>query len=87
MGFINGFICKQITLTTEDRIYTYLKNEIHLSDLVNCLGNTHVSLNLDFLKELLRNASGTEHPAIDRSFAGCSVPEAFRMKMIRIIII
>jgi len=68
VGFINGFICKQITLTTEDRIYTYLKNEIHLSDLVNCLGNTHVSLNLDFLKELLRNASGTEHPAIDRSF-------------------
>lgn len=44
-------------------------NEIHLSDLTNCLKNTHVKLDLDFLAKLLKNASKSEYPHYNRDFA------------------
>jgi hypothetical protein len=43
-------------------------NEIYLSDLTNCLKNTYVRLDLDFLAKLLKNASKCESPAINKEF-------------------
>lgn len=43
-------------------------NEIHLFDLTNCLMNTHVKMDLDFLAKLLKNASKCETPAINKEF-------------------
>ncbi len=44
-------------------------NEIHLSDLTDCLMNTHIKLDLDFLGKLLKNASKCEYPATNKKFA------------------
>ena len=44
-------------------------NEIHLSDLTSSLQNAYVKLDLAFLGKLLKNASKSEHPAIDKEFA------------------
>ena len=43
-------------------------NEIHLSDLTNSLRNTHVKLDLGFLAKLLKNASKSDKPAVNKKF-------------------
>ena len=43
--------------------------EIHLSDLVNSLKQTHVKLNLTFLTKLLINSSNNDKPWQDKKFA------------------
>ncbi len=44
-------------------------NEIHLSDLVNCLKNSYVKLEPEFLVKLLKEASKSEFPAQQKEFA------------------
>lgn len=44
------------------------KREIHLSDLVCFLRNTHIKLDLDFLAKLLKNASRSKNPARNKEF-------------------
>ena len=55
-------------------------NEIHLSDLGNCLKNSYVKLKPEFLLKLLKDASKNKFPAESKEFAfkiGCSFNEKF----------
>lgn len=57
-------------------------NEIHLSDLVNCLKNSYIKLEPAFLVKLLKEASKCDFPAQNRSFVlkiGCQFNGKFEV--------
>ena len=59
-------------------------NEIHLSDLVDSLKNTHVKLDLYFLNRLLQNASKSDKPHRNLKFAeavGCPINKTKKAAM------